>query len=79
MVMGGPVIGGRVFGKFPSLVLGGVDDSDPGAGGRFVPSTSTDQFGASLMQWLGLPTSQFTTAFPNLKNFSEKTLPFMKL
>lgn len=79
MVMGGPVIGGRVFGKFPSLVLGGVDDSDPGGAGRFVPTTSTDQFGASLMQWVGLPTSQFTTAFPNLVNFSEKTLPFMKL
>ena len=77
-VFGGPVAGGQVHGKFPSLVLGGADDGDPGRGGRHVPSTSTDQLGASLMQWMGLPTSQLLNVFPNLANFSQKSLNIFK-
>lgn len=76
--MGGAVVGGQVLGNFPSLVLGGVNDGDPGKGGRFVPTTSTDQIGASAMQWMGLPANQLTTAFPNLANFSQKTLNFLR-
>ena len=77
-VMGGAVAGKQVIGQFPSLVLGGIDDSDPGAGGRMVPSTSTDQVGASLMQWMGVPSDQLLTIFPNLVNFKNKTLPIFK-
>ena len=78
-VMGGAVAGGQVLGKFPSLVLGGAEDGDPGRGGRHVPSTSTDQVGASLMQWMGLPESQFSSVFPSLANFSQKTIPLFKV
>ncbi|MBR7801361.1 DUF1501 domain-containing protein [Undibacterium fentianense] len=77
-VLGGAVAGGQVFGQFPSLVLGGVEDGDPGRGGRHVPTTSTEQVGASLMQWMGLPAAQLSTVFPNLNNFSQKTLPLFK-
>jgi uncharacterized protein (DUF1501 family) len=72
--LGGPVAGGQVLGTFPTLTLGGPDDSDPGKGGRFVPTTSVDQVGATLMQWLGLPADQLHTVFPNLANFSQKTI-----
>ena len=72
--MGGPVRGGQVLGTLPTLTLGGPDDSDPNGGGRFVPTISTDQVGAALMQWLGLPASEFDKAFPNLANFSQKTI-----
>lgn len=75
---GGPVAGGTVVGAFPSPVLGGSDDGDPGRNGRFVPTTSTDQVGASLMQWMGLPPSQFHGAFPHLANFSQKTIPLIR-
>lgn len=78
MAMGGPVNGGTVLGQFPSPVLGGPDDSDPGKNGRHVPSTSVDQVGASLMQWLGLPASQFHDVFPWLVNFSSKTIPLLR-
>ena len=78
-VLGGAVAGGQVLGQFPSLVLGGAEDADPGRGGRHVPTTSTDQVGATLMQWLGLPSSQFLSVFPNLGNFSQKTLPIFKV
>ncbi|MFZ6818540.1 DUF1501 domain-containing protein [Undibacterium sp. Ji22W] len=76
-VLGGAVAGGQVIGQLPSYILGGVDDADPGRGGRMVPSTSTDQVGATVMQWLGLPTNQLNTVFPNLVNFPKKNLNFM--
>lgn len=76
--MGGPVAGGQVVGTFPTLTLGGPDDSDPGKGGRFVPTTSTDQVGATLTKWLGLPDDQLGAAFPNLANFSQKTINLLR-
>lgn len=76
--LGGAVAGGQVLGQFPSLVLGGPDDSDEGRGGRFVPTTATDQVGATVMQWLGLPAAARASVFPNLANFQVKNLGFMK-
>ncbi len=76
-VLGGAVAGGQVLGKFPSLVLRGEDDADPGGEGRFVPGIATDQIGATLMQWMGLPQAALPDAFPNLVNFEQKNLGFM--
>ncbi|WP_373988420.1 DUF1501 domain-containing protein [Duganella sp. BuS-21] len=76
--LGGPVAGGQVLGSFPSLVPGGIDDMDKDQAGRWVPSTSTDQVGASVMQWMGLPAGDITSAFPHLANFSQKTLGFLR-
>jgi uncharacterized protein (DUF1501 family) len=78
-LMGGPVAGGTVHGVFPSMVLGGPDDGDPGKNGRHVPSTSSDQVGASLMQWLGMESSYLLDVFPNLANFKQKTLPLIRI
>ncbi len=75
--MGGPVRGGQVVGTLPTLTLGGPDDSDPNGGGRFVPTISTDQVGATLMQWMGLAPSEFDKVFPNLANFSQKTISLL--
>ena len=74
-LLGGAVKGGSVTGVFPSLVLGGADDGDRGRNGRLVPSISTDQVGATLMQWLGLDSSQLHDVFPWLVNFAQKTVP----
>jgi len=76
-VLGTPVAGGQVYGTLPSLKLGGVDDADRNKEGRFAPSISTDQVGATLMRWLGLPDEQMLAVFPNLANFSTRTLNFM--
>jgi uncharacterized protein (DUF1501 family) len=76
-VMGGAVAGGQVVGQFPSLVLGGVDDFDAAGEGRWVPTTSTDQVGSTVMQWLGLPQSSVLDVFPNLANFQQHQLGFM--
>jgi len=76
--MGGPVAGGNVVGAFPTLVLGGADDGDPGKNGRFVPTTSSDQVGATLLQWLGVSSTNFVDVFPDLVNFQNKTIPLFR-
>jgi uncharacterized protein (DUF1501 family) len=77
--LGGPVAGGTVYGSFPSLVLGGIDDGDRNKNGRFVPGISSDQVGATLMQWIGLPSSQLVDVFPNLVNFPTKTIALLRV
>jgi uncharacterized protein (DUF1501 family) len=74
MVVGGAVNGGKFYGKMPSLVIGGADDIGLG---RIVPTTSTDQYGATLASWFGVPDSSMNTVFPNLANFSTRNLGFM--
>jgi len=74
-VMGGAVQGGRIFGKFPALQLGGPNDTD--TRGRWIPTTSIDQYGATLCSWFGIPSSGLATVFPNLANFASANLGFL--
>ncbi len=71
--------GGDFYGRFPSLVLGASDDADSGSGarGRWIPTTSVDQYAATLALWYGLPSSELTTVFPNIGNFDTANLGFM--
>ncbi len=75
--MGGAVAGGQVIGQLPPLVLGGPQDYDWQGEGRFAPTLSTDQVGATLMQWMGLPQASQAEVFPDLANFTQKNLGFM--
>lgn len=75
IVMGGAVKGGRIFGQFPQFVLAGPDDAD--TRGRWIPTTSVDQMGATLATWFGVPNSSLATVFPNLKNFPMADLGFV--
>jgi uncharacterized protein (DUF1501 family) len=75
LVLGGAVKGGTVYGKFPQLILAGPDDAD--TRGRWIPSTSIDQYGATLSSWFGVPDSVLPTVFPNLPNFSSPKLSFL--
>ncbi len=76
-LFGNPVRGGQVHGTFPSLTLGGPDDFDFNRDGRWVPTTSSDQLGATLASWLGMPSDRITDVFPNLANFATRTLPLL--
>jgi uncharacterized protein (DUF1501 family) len=76
MVFGGAVKGGSMYGTFPSLVLGGSDDS--GSNGRWIPSVGSVQYAATLANWFGVPANQLATVFPNIGNFgATPTLSFV--
>ena len=75
LILGGAVQGGRVWGQFPAMALGGPDDS--GSRGAFIPTTSTDQYGGTLAAWLGVPANQLSSVFPNIGKFGSQTLGFM--
>jgi len=83
-VMGGAVQGGQMYGTMPNLILGGSDDvetHDPDNGrssrGRWIPTTSVDQYSATLAKWYGLSASELSLVFPNLSRFAPADLGFM--
>jgi uncharacterized protein (DUF1501 family) len=75
LIMGGAVRGGDVYGSFPFPALGGPDDS--GSRGALIPSSSLDQYGATLAKWFGVSAAQLPAVFPNLANFPVADLGFM--
>jgi uncharacterized protein (DUF1501 family) len=82
MVMGGAVQGGNFYGVpgpngtvFPTLVMGGANDTD--TRGRWIPTTSVDQYGATLASWYGLSAQDVSYVFPLLGNFGSSNLGFM--
>jgi len=75
LVMGGSVAGNRMFGTFPTLALGGPSDTD--SLGRWIPTTSIDQYGATLAKWFGVPAVDIAQVFPNIGRFSTPDLGFM--
>ena len=80
LVMGGAVNGGAVYGTYPDLVLGGPSDVGVNSWelqGRWLPSTSVDQYAATLLRWFGASDPQLATILPNLANFSTKNLGFL--
>jgi uncharacterized protein (DUF1501 family) len=75
MVMGGAVKGGTMYGTFPEHRLGGPDDVS--TEGRWLPTTSVDQYAATLASWFGVPAAQLATVAPNIGAFSSKNLGFV--
>lgn len=74
-VFGKAVNGGQAYGDIPP-----IDFADPAytnQSGRLIPSTSVDQYAATLGRWFGLSSSQLTNALPNLGNFETSALGFL--
>lgn len=88
LVMGGSVMGGDIYGSaradgsgniFPTLQLGGPDDIDTGSfpRGRWLPTTSVEQYAGTLARWFGLNNTDLAAVFPNIANFPNNNLGFM--
>jgi uncharacterized protein (DUF1501 family) len=79
MVCGGAVNGGRVYGTFPTLQLGGPTDYDNGstATGRWIPTLSADEYSATLARWFGLDEPALNAVFPNLQRMASRNVGFM--
>ena len=75
LIMGGAVRGGDLYGMFPTLALGGPDDT--GSRGALIPTTSLDQFGGTLARWFGVSPGAMPSVFPNLANFPAPDLGFV--
>ena len=75
IVIGGAVKGGQIYGSYPTLALAGPDDS--GSNGRWVPSTASSQYAATLAQWFGVPAAALPTILPSIGNFSSSNLGFV--
>ena len=73
-VMGGAVNGKRYYGNAPAVAVGGPDDVGQG---RLLPSTSVDQYAATLATWLGVSDTLLPVVVPNIGNFSTRNLGFI--
>ncbi|HVT60320.1 MAG TPA: DUF1501 domain-containing protein [Thermoanaerobaculia bacterium] len=74
LIVGGGVLGGRLFGRVPTLAIDGPDDTGDG---RWIPTTSVDEYSATLAKWFGVSPTEMRTVFPNLNRFSNPDLGFM--
>jgi uncharacterized protein (DUF1501 family) len=73
-VLGGGVKGGRHYGVAPPVAASGPAQVGQG---RLLPTTSVDQYGATLSSWLGAGSGEMSTLFPNIGNFSGTNLGFL--
>lgn len=75
-MLGGAVNGGRYYGTPPVVANNGPDDVGQG---RLLPSTSVDQYAATLGKWFGISDADLLAVLPNLRNWnaSQRNLGFV--
>ena len=73
-VMGGAVNGGRFYGTAPHV---SIQTDDQVGQGRLLPTTSVDQFAATLARWFGCSASELPAILPNIPNFPNTSLGFV--
>ena len=77
-VMGGAVKGGDIYGQYPTFGVDLASFNNPDAvGGALIPTTSVDQYAATLGAWFGVGLDDLNAIFPNLRNFARPTLGFV--
>jgi uncharacterized protein (DUF1501 family) len=79
LIVGGAVQGHTLYGTYPTLALGGPDDTDGGSSprGRWIPTTSVEQYAATLATWYGLSPADLTAVFPLIGRFASPNLGFL--
>jgi uncharacterized protein (DUF1501 family) len=74
LIMGGAVKGGDIYGQVPLLELGGPEDTGRG---RWIPTSSVDEYAATLATWFGVSASNLPVVLPNIGRFATSNLGFM--
>jgi len=74
VVVGDAVRGREMYGTYPRLEIGGPNDT---GGGRMIPTTSADQYAATLAKWFGIPNADLGMVAPNIDNFTQRDLGFL--
>ncbi|MCW1925343.1 DUF1501 domain-containing protein [Luteolibacter arcticus] len=72
----GAVIGKKTYGTFPVLTVNGPDDTSTG---RWIPTTSVDEYSATMAKWFGVDAAHLPVVFPNLGRFATPDLGFMRV
>ncbi len=73
-IVGGAVKGGDIYGRMPDFSLNGPDDAGRG---RWIPTTSVDEYSATLATWFGVSATDLPVVLPNLGRFSRSNLGFL--
>ena len=78
LVLGGAVKGKALYGTPPPVSTGSTTaDADQWhvGQGRLLPTTSVDQYAATLAKWFGVADADLNGILPNLRNFNNVTAP----
>jgi uncharacterized protein (DUF1501 family) len=73
-VMGGAVKGRNYYGTFPIM---GLNNADEVGSGRLIPTTSVDQFAATMARWFGVSDTNMPLVLPNIGNFANSNVGFL--
>ncbi len=74
-IVGGAVQGGKIYGQMPEVRLGTSTDV---GNGRLLPTTSVDQYAATLARWMGVSPADLPLVLPNIGNFATADLGFLR-
>ena len=75
LILGGSTLGGRIYGSFPSLQVGGADDAI--GNGTWIPSTSNAQYAATVAAWYGKSDLSDVPEYAGLINPLQPRLNFL--
>lgn len=78
LVVGGAVLGRAFYGTPPPVSVGNTaaaEDQWHIGQGRLLPSTSVDQYAATLARWFGVADTELAGILPNLRNFGSAAYP----
>ena len=59
----------------PDLTLRGVQDT--GSRGQWIPTTSVDEYSATLATWFGVSATDLPIVLPNINRFARQNVAFL--
>ena len=70
LVLGGAVADRTVHGAYPDVTLGGDQDIDAAALGRWIPTTAIEEYIGAIALWQGVAPADMPYVFPNWRTWS---------